>query len=77
MVKSSVAVSAYQVPNGKPATVANIDLDPMFTPEIMSKVEKLLETGISSGEKIGVWEQVRDECLAAGIAWDVAVLSGV
>ena len=73
MVKGVVGTSAYTLPDGNPATVADIDLDPLFTPEIVAKVKALLQQGLSSGEKIGVWEQVRDECLNAGVAWDVHV----
>ena len=73
MVKGVLSTGAYTLPGGKPATVADIALDPLFTAEVVSKVKALLQQGLSSGEKIGVWEQVLDECVKAGVAWDVHV----
>ena len=46
------------------------DLADIYSPKVVKEITELLDKGIKSGEKVGIWEQVIPEMYDASIAWD-------
>ena len=46
------------------------ELADIYSPKVVKDITELLDKGIKSGEKVGIWKQVIQEMYDASIAWD-------
>ena len=48
---------------------AGVAVDQLFTPQLVENIGALLKKGRETGEKQGIWDQIRQEGTKANIAW--------